>query len=866
MKKNIKNFIVLFLSIIALSRVFAIPANTILQTQRQSTGKTISFYLVGDEFMHCARTIDRYTLLSAENGDMVYAVLNDNGDMVASNIVASDPNQRDKQEIDFLASIEKNLFFSRQQVQRFQSKRNFRDNDLKVMRDARSDNNDFVRNPNLLVVLVNFTNATMQTSNINQFTHQIKDTNYNSGNFTGSVRDYFFDNSFEQMDPNFHVIGPYTLNHPYSYYGSNEDNCYLMVTDALNIADSTDDIDLSIFDNDGDGLVDLVHVIYAGQGEHYTGQSNQIWAHMYYVFDSPTYDGVQLWRYSCSSELGQYNNCDGIGAVCHEMGHVFGLPDFYDTDYDQSGGTSATTGEFDVMAEGSYNNNCLTPPYYSMVERSMINWAVPDTLNANGVYTLEPISTSNTALHMDLDGDEYLTFEYRKKTKWDAYIPAEGMIVFHAISSKFDNWEETNDINVNPNDRGFYIEPAAGGSTNNSTSAVAFPGSSNVTSKSGSTLRDGTEISYSINDIHYNEENNISFTYINNRKIIFSLSAQNITTNSATIVGSFSSEYDISDRTLQWRTVGNSTWNDILLSDDSFSEELTNLASMTRYEYRLLATADDTIYNSDTKTFSTLCDGSVVNSLPYIDGFESGIDCWTIETISGSASFETVSSLNTYYESIAPIEGNNMLVFNSGSSGSYQTSSARIISPTFDLTNYTDVKLSYAYNIYSWNERPLSVYYRLSPESSWTELTHYSSHYFNFDMGNWLYDSISLTETSSQMQIAFVEKDGSFYGVLLDDLKIEGNLTSGLNNQEKGQINIVLYPNPTSDNTTLCVKGLNEDAMVVVSDQAGKVVSTTKLAAGQENLEISGAALASGVYYIRIQTNNSVRTEKLIKR
>lgn len=862
MKSNLKKIVLFLISVVVASSIMAIPAHKGLKTQRQSTGKTISFYLVGDEFMHCARTTDRYTLLSIESGDMVYAILDNEGNMVASDVVASNPNERDKQEIDFLSSIDKNLFFSQQQIQEFQSKRNFRNNELKTRRE--SNNGDFVRNPNLLVVLVNFTNATMQTSNINQFTHQIKDSNYNSGNFTGSVRDYFFDNSFEQMDPNFHVIGPYTLNHPYSFYGANEDNCSQMVVDALNIADTADDIDLSIFDNDGDGQVDLVHVIYAGQGEHYTGQTSQIWAHMWYVENSPTYDGVQLHRYSCSSELGQYNACDGIGAVCHEMGHVFGLPDFYDSDYDESGGTAATTGEFDVMAEGSYNNNCLTPPYYSMVERNMIGWAVADTITANATYTLEPIIESNNALHLDLDEDEYLTFEYRKKVKWDEYIPAEGMIVFHAVSSKFENWEETNDINVNPNDRGFYIEPAAGGSTNNSTSAVAYPGSSNVTSKSGSSLRDGTNIPYIINDIHYDENNNIVFTYINTRKVIFTLSAQNITTNSAEVTGTFSSDYTMTDRTLQWRTYGDSTWTNIALNDDSFSIDLNNLNPSTKYEYRLLATAEDTVYNSDTKYFFTLCDGSTVSTLPYIDGFEGGIDCWTVESISGNAGFETLSSIEGYSSNLYPVEGEKMLVFSS--QNGYQETSARIISPVFDLTNYTNVKLFYAYNLYSWNTTPLTVYYRLSPESSWTELTHYSSYYFNMNIGSWSYDSILLPEVSSQMQIAFVERESIFYGVLLDDLKITGNPISSLANQQKEEINFVLYPNPTSENSILKLQGLNEDATIILTDQAGRVISTSKLAMGQEILEVESSKLAAGVYYIRIQTAKSVKTEKLIKK
>ena len=81
----------------------------------------------------------------------------------------------------------------------------------------------------------------------------------------------------------------------------------------------------------------------------------------------------------------------------------------------------------------------------------------------------------------------------------------------------------------------------------------------------------------------------------------------------------------------------------------------------------------------------------------------------------------------------------------------------------------------------------------------------------------------------------------------------------------ENEYSIALYPNPTSENATLSVKGLNEEATVIVTDQAGRVISTSKLALGQETMEVETTKLASGVYYIRIQTANSVRTEKLIK-
>ena len=88
---------------------------------------------------------------------------------------------------------------------------------------------------------------------------------------------------------------------------------------------------------------------------------------------------------------------------------------------------------------------------------------------------------------------------------------------------------------------------------------------------------------------------------------------------------------------------------------------------------------------------------------------------------------------------------------------------------------------------------------------------------------------------------------------------------SGINEVEN-EFAVSLYPNPTTSNATLVVKGLNEQATIIVTDQAGRVLSTSTLALGQETMEVETSNLASGVYYVRIQTANSVRTEKLIRK
>lgn len=90
-------------------------------------------------------------------------------------------------------------------------------------------------------------------------------------------------------------------------------------------------------------------------------------------------------------------------------------------------------------------------------------------------------------------------------------------------------------------------------------------------------------------------------------------------------------------------------------------------------------------------------------------------------------------------------------------------------------------------------------------------------------------------------------------------------LSSGINEVENF-MSVSLYPNPTSENAMLNVKGLNTEATIIITDQQGRIISTSKLDLGQENSEINTNNLPSGVYYVRIQTENAVRTEKLIKK
>ena len=87
--------------------------------------------------------------------------------------------------------------------------------------------------------------------------------------------------------------------------------------------------------------------------------------------------------------------------------------------------------------------------------------------------------------------------------------------------------------------------------------------------------------------------------------------------------------------------------------------------------------------------------------------------------------------------------------------------------------------------------------------------------------------------------------------------------TSGLSDAEGG-LRAVIYPNPASGKATVEIEGLNASARLIVTDLQGRILSSDDLQSGASRYEMDLTGFASGVYYIRIVTDNSVSTQKLI--
>lgn len=349
-----------------------------------------------------------------------------------------------------------------------------------------------------LVLLIEFSDLDFTIDNPQEsFSRLLNEKGYSDNGATGSSYDYYYENSGGAFDPSFDVYGPYKLERSQAYYGyvadgtdRGGDRAYEALADACQLADS--EIDFSIYDQDNDGTVDNIFFFFAGSNQAEGGGIYTIWPHQWRLY--PQYvgtinlDGVNLnTSYACTSEYNSNHTMAGIGTFTHEFGHVIGLPDFYDADYEQSGGTSAAIGSLSLMDQGSYNNAGRTPPYLSGFERSMLGWLKLEEWTESGRKILPPIQENQAfwtpTENMEGEG-EFFVYEYRNGQGWDRYIEATGIAIYHVDRSPqyISRWED-NSINNFPDHECYDLVEACGGPI---TAAIPnrsklFPGDNQVT-------------------------------------------------------------------------------------------------------------------------------------------------------------------------------------------------------------------------------------------------------------------------------------------------------------------------------------------------------------------------------------------------
>ena len=462
----------------------AIPADPTPAVITQPDGSTLTVVLHGDEFFHFTTTADGYTVVKNAAGYYTYATF-DGNDLVSSNRIARDAGQRSASDRTFLTSIGRGLTSAvkADTGRRMLSRRNG------AMRRVGADGlMDYDRFRGL-IILINYSDRKFSMSNASDFYDDMVNTHNYTGytlngrrvGMTGSVRDYFYDNSAQIFDPVFDVVGPVDVNYPCTYPGGT-DNADAVFNAALDAVDPY--VDFNDYDSDGDGEVDMVFFLVAGLSANYSGNNEAyLWPHMYYLFGTPMHDGLSFGLYACSTEIagweGYRSDVNGIGTFCHEFGHVLGLPDLYDTDYSGSGGESRNPGNWSIMAGGSGNNYGRNPVGYSLYERYALGFTRPRLINQEGTITVDALDQSNTGYRLNTPNNrEFFLIENRQSGKWDKNLPGHGMLVARVDSTDARVWW-MNEVNCNPNR--MYFDLMRASYNGYDSSSDPFPGTAGVT-------------------------------------------------------------------------------------------------------------------------------------------------------------------------------------------------------------------------------------------------------------------------------------------------------------------------------------------------------------------------------------------------
>lgn len=300
-----------------------------------------------------------------------------------------------------------------------------------------------------LIILVDFPDKQFRSGHDQALYERIaNEKDYSENGFRGSVSDYFSAQSNGVFDLKFDVVGPVRAAKSYKYYGGsssdgNDEPVDELVKEVCQQIDGQ--VNFADYDWDGDGEVEQVFLLYAGQGQADGGANNTIWPHEYWLTSyqggsALKLDGVKIDTYACSCELNGVNGLDGLGTICHEFSHCMGLPDLYDISY----GGNFGMGDFSLMDMGSYLGDGMTPPNYTAWERWFSGWAEPVELSENDttITNMLPLSKNGDTyvIYNPANHNEYYLLENRQRMGWDINLPSHGLMVSH-VDYDPDIWE-----------------------------------------------------------------------------------------------------------------------------------------------------------------------------------------------------------------------------------------------------------------------------------------------------------------------------------------------------------------------------------------------------------------------------------------
>ena len=273
-----------------------------------------------------------------------------------------------------------------------------------------------------LCLLIDFSDepGTITRDEVEKFCNQ---PGYSGFGNSGSVFDYFRDNSLGRCRYTNIVADYYRAQHPKSHYTNRNIQQGVRARQLINEALThlkANNFDFTPLTADSGGFVYAMNVYYAGEVENNWAEG--LWPHAWHLATPvPLAPGKSAFDYQFTDMSHQLT----LGTFCHENGHMLcDYPDLYDY-----GGESGGAGAYCLMCAGG-NISEKNPTHISAYLKRLSGWA-------KSVTSIQPnhqiflTAGENEFAIFSKDSGEYFIIENCAKSDRDAQLPDEGLAIWH---------------------------------------------------------------------------------------------------------------------------------------------------------------------------------------------------------------------------------------------------------------------------------------------------------------------------------------------------------------------------------------------------------------------------------------------------
>lgn len=235
----------------------------------------------------------------------------------------------------------------------------------------------------------------------------------------GSVNDYYHELSYGTFRLEGKVFPHVEVKKPRKEYDVSGPNRTTLLNEAMDRLLQRDKEALKDFDG--------IFFMYSG-GRAQTVRGSLYWPHR----GTFTHQGKRWPYFICPEGSGQMGN---ISVICHEFGHMLGLPDLYARPENPG---SEGVGVWCAMSAQAPNGR---PQHFSAWCKERLGWIKPAVIDPSvpQKLILAPIYRSPRECYKILvrpDGSEYFLLENRIHQGFDASLPAQGLLIWRVVRNR----------------------------------------------------------------------------------------------------------------------------------------------------------------------------------------------------------------------------------------------------------------------------------------------------------------------------------------------------------------------------------------------------------------------------------------------